>query len=98
MLQEYPPIDAPKELFIQYITTAYELKSECDKSALLFENLLTTWELDAIKQLQLSTTTLVHNIGIDETKINQYTPDRFNSYFEKKNNGTTKRKNQCLHP
>lgn len=51
MIQEFPPMDAPKELFIQYITTAYELKSECDKSTVLFENLLTTWELDKIKQL-----------------------------------------------
>lgn len=84
MLQEFPPIDAPKELFIQYITTAYELKSECDKSAVLFENLLTTWELDTIKQLQLSTTTLVQNIGINETEINQYTPDSFNLYFADK--------------
>ncbi len=81
MLQEFPPIDAPKELFIQYITTAYELKSECDRSAAIFENLLTTWELDTIKQLQLSTTTLVYNVGIDEAEINQYTPDGFNSYF-----------------
>ncbi len=84
MLQEFPPIDVPKELFIQYITTAYELKLECDKSAVLFENLLTTWELDIIKQLQLSTTTLVHNIGIDEKEINQYTPDSFSLYFEDK--------------
>lgn len=81
MLQEFPPIDAPKELFMQYITTAYELKLECDKSTVIFENLFTTWELDTIKQLQLSTTTLVHNVGIDEAEINQYTPDDFNSYF-----------------
>lgn len=81
MLQEFPPIDEPKELFIQYITMAYELKSECDKSTAIFENLLTTWELDTIKQLQLSTTTLVHNVGIDEAEINQYTPYDFNLYF-----------------
>ncbi len=84
MLQEFPPIDEPKEIFIQYITTAYELKSECDKSIAIFENLLTTLELDAIKQLQLSTATLVYNIGIDEVEINQYTPDNFTSFFEDK--------------
>lgn len=81
MLQEFPPIDEPKELFIQYITMAYELKLECDKSIVIFQNLLTTWELDTIKRLQLSTTTLVHNVGIDETEINQYTPYDFNLYF-----------------
>jgi len=81
MLQEFPPIDEPKELFMQYITTAYELKLECDKSVAIFENLLTTWELNTIKQLQISTTTLVYNVGIDEAVINQYNPDSFNSYF-----------------
>lgn len=81
MLQEFPPIDNPKELFVQYIIIAYELKSECDKTVTLFDNLLTTWELDTLKQLQLSITTLVYNIGIDEAEINLYTPDRFHSYF-----------------
>lgn len=98
MLQEFPPIDAPKELFMQYITTAYELKLECDKSTVIFENLFTTWELDTIKQLQLSTTTLVHNVGIDEAEINQYTPDDFNSYFmDKKSKAPQNEKNKCFH-
>ena len=81
MLQEFPPIDAPKELFVQYITMAYELKSECDKVTLIFETLLTTWELDIIKQLQLSVATLILNVGIDEAEIKRYTPDDFNLYF-----------------
>lgn len=81
MLQKIPPIEAPKELFMQYITIAYELKSECDKSTVIFENLFKTWELDTIKQLHLSTITLVHNVGIDENEINRYTPDDFNTYF-----------------
>lgn len=84
LLQEFPPIDEPKELFIQFITTAYELKLECDKSSSIYENLLTTWELHTIKQLQLSINTLVYNLGINETEINQYTPDSFNSYFNVK--------------
>lgn len=84
LLQEFPPIEAPKELFMQYITIAYELKSECDKSIVMFENLLKTWELDMIKQLHLSTITLVYNVGIDEDEINQYTPDDFNTYFMEK--------------
>lgn len=84
MLQEFPSIDAPRELFIQYITTAYELKIECDKSKALFENLLKSWELGTIQGLQLSTTTLIHSIGIDENEIIQYSPDSFNAYFEDK--------------
>jgi len=49
MLQEFPPIDTPKELFLQYIVIAYEFKFECDKDISLFENLQTSWELDTIK-------------------------------------------------
>lgn len=81
MLQEFPPIDEPKELFLQYITTAYELKIECDKDIVIFENLLTSWELDVIKQLQTSVSSLVVSIGIDETEIRQYTPEQFNAYY-----------------
>jgi len=84
MLQESPPIDAPKELFLQYIVIAYELKSECDKGIELFGNLLTTWELDTIKQLQTSTYSLVHGVGINQEEINQYTPDSFATYFAEK--------------
>ena len=57
MLQEFPPIDTPKELFIQYITTAYELKSNWQICCAI-RNLLTTWELDTIKQL-----TIYNHIG-----------------------------------
>lgn len=84
LLQEFPPIDAPKELFLLYITTAYELKSECDRSILIYENLLTRWELNRIKELQLSISTLIHSIGISEAEIIRYAPDDFNSYFENK--------------
>ena len=84
LIQEFPPIDAPKELFLQYIAIAYEIKSECDKDISLFENLLTSWELDTIKQLQTATNTLVYSVGIDEEKIKQYTPDSFNGYFSEK--------------
>ncbi|MCR0207217.1 hypothetical protein MKC66_21105 [[Clostridium] innocuum] len=84
MLQEYPPIDEPKELFLQYITIAYELKTECDKDIAAFENLLTSWELDVIKQLQTSVNSLVISIGIDKTKIRQYTVEQFNTYFLEK--------------
>ncbi len=84
MLQEFPPIDEPKELFLQYITVAYELKSECDKNIASFENLLTTWEFEAIKQLQTSACSIVVSIGIDETEISQYTVDQFNIYYLEK--------------
>lgn len=84
MLQEFPPIDKPKELFVKYIMNVYELKIECDKDIVSFENLLTLWELDTIKQLHTSVSKIVFSIGIDETEINQYTIEQFNSYYLEK--------------
>ena len=81
MLQEFPPIDEPKELFIKYITIAYELKAECEKDIVSFENLLSSWEFDTIKQLQTSATNVVFSIGINEAEIGQYTIEQFNAYF-----------------
>ena len=73
MLQEFPPIDEPKELFVKYIAIAYELKAECEKDIVSFENLLSSWEFDTIKQLQTSATNVVFSIGINEAEIGQYT-------------------------
>lgn len=84
MLQEFPPIDKPMELFVHYIMTVYELKIECDKDIASFENLLTSWELDIIRQLHTSVSKVVFSIGIDETKISRYTIEEFNSYYLEK--------------
>lgn len=84
MLQELPPIDKPMELFIHYIMNVYELKIECDKDIASFENLLTSWELDTIKQLHTSISKVVFSIGIDETEISRYTIEEFNSYYLEK--------------
>ena len=84
LLQEFPPVDAPRELFLQYIIPCYEMKLECDKSIVLFENLLTTWELDSIKQLQTASSSLVHSVDIATERINEYTPDSFLTYFMEK--------------
>ena len=81
MLQEFPPIDEPKELFVKYIAIAYELKAECEKDIVSFENLLSSWEFDAIKQLQTSATNVVFSIGINEAEIGQYTIEQFNAYY-----------------
>ena len=81
MLQEFPPIDEPKELFVKYIAIAYELKAECEKDIVSFENLLSSWEFDAIKQLQTSATNVVFSIGINEAEIGKYTIEQFNAYY-----------------
>lgn len=84
LLQAFPPVEAPKELFLQYIVPVYEMKAECDKSLVLFENLLTTWELDSIRLLQTASTSLVLTVDIDTEKIREYTPDSFSTYFMEK--------------
>lgn len=83
-LQEFPPIDKPKELFAKYITNVYELKIECDKDIVSFENLFTSREFYVIKQLHRSVSEVISNIGIDETEIKQYNEEQFNSYYLKK--------------
>ncbi|MBU3878270.1 hypothetical protein HGO97_020930 [Faecalicatena sp. AGMB00832] len=84
VLQEFPPIDKPKELFVQYVMNAYELKIECDKDIASFENLLASWELDTIRQLYTSVSKVVFSIGIDETEISRYTMEEFNIYYSEK--------------
>ena len=59
----------------------YELKIECDKDIVSFENLLTSWELDTIRQLHTSVSKVVFSIGIDETEMSRYTIEEFNSYY-----------------
>ena len=84
LLQDLPPVDAPKDLFLQYVVIAYELKIECDKNIKLYENLLTPWELYTITQLHTTIISFAFSIEIDEEKIKQYTPVNFEAYFEEK--------------
>lgn len=84
MLEEFHSLDEPKEVFIQYVTIAYELNLECEKSSFLFENLLTKWENDSLNQLYQSTTSLILSVGIDASKIKQYKPHDFNMYYNEK--------------
>lgn len=60
------------------------MKLECDKDIASFENLLTSWELDTIRQLQTSVSKVVFSIGTDETEISRYTIEKFNSYYLEK--------------
>jgi len=81
MLQAIPTIDDPKELFTKYISIAYELKLESDHILVSFENLLSTGELDIVKQLQMAVESLVYYVGIDEAEISKYNSEQFNEYF-----------------
>lgn len=43
-LQEYPPIDDPVSLFVNYLQIVYELKEACTKALDVYGNLLNNWE------------------------------------------------------
>ncbi len=84
MLQEFVPIDSPKDLFVQYVSISYEMKVICDKDIARYENLLTSWELESITSLQLSLYEFMCNIGINSENIENITIDRFCDFFEEK--------------
>ena len=71
-LMEYPPIDDPAVLYASYILNTYEVKQTCDKVLSSYANLLTTWECDVVKRLQLYATSIINDLGICAENINQY--------------------------
>ena len=56
----------------------YELKIECDKDIVSFENLLTSWELDTIRQLHTSVSKVVFSIGI---YVNEMSRDNIEEFL-----------------
>jgi len=82
MLQEFPPIEEPRKLFTQYVSVAFAIKKECDRAIVAYENLLTNWELDTIKQMQTYTGSFISSIGIDD--ISNYTTEKFADYYNEK--------------
>ena len=87
MIKDIPYFEDPIDLFERYIKTGYALKIESEKSMAKFENLLSSWELDILKQLKFTTDEIIMSIGINEEEINKYTSKTFREYFfEKKAN------------
>ncbi|OAK75477.1 hypothetical protein [Lederbergia galactosidilytica] len=82
MLQEFPPVEDPQKLFAQYISIIYDIKRECDKAIVTYDNLLTNWELETLKQLQTYTSLLISTIGIDD--IECYSAEEFTIFFNDK--------------
>lgn len=86
MLQDFPPIEDPQKLFTQYISIIYDVKRECDKAIVIYDNLWTNWELEALKQLQTYTASLISIIGIDD--IENYGVEEFINFFNDKKTAT----------
>ena len=83
-LMEYPPIDDPAVLYASYILNTYEVKQTCDKVLSSYSNLLTTWEFDVVKRLQLYATSFINDLGICAENIDQYDALSFSALYNEK--------------
>ncbi len=81
LFQEFIPIESPKELYIQYIWFVYELINICESNIQKYENLLTRWEIDSLKQLQNSLDSVAINVQIQSEDFNKYSIDNFCKFF-----------------
>lgn len=80
-LQEFIPIESPREIYIEYLSFAYELKPICDNNLGRYENLLTRWELDALKQLQTYIYGVICSVKISGDDFVDYSIEDFCDFF-----------------
>ena len=83
-LAEYPPLEDPDKLYDLYVLNAYDVRIACDKVLSAYENLLTTWEQETIRYLQLSATTVSDDFGIKAENAGEYTKALFCDYYNAK--------------
>jgi len=83
-LQEIIPIEDSNAIFSSYLTYAYDLNSITEKSIDRYENLLSTWEMDLLKQLQDSLFDLITTVGIKENEFNNLNLIGFSKHFNEK--------------
>ena len=83
-LAEYPPLEEPDKLYDLYVLNAYDVRIACDKVLAAYENLLTTWEQETIRYLQLSATTVSDDFGIKAETSGKYTKAFFCDYYNTK--------------
>ena len=83
-LAEYPPFEEPDKLYDLYVLNAYDVRIACDKVLVAYENLLTTWEQETIRYLQLSAMTVSDDFGINAENASVYTKALFYDYYSDK--------------
>lgn len=83
-LMDYPPIDEPTDLFCAYVLNVYEVRIACDKVLAAYENLLTTWEQETVKNLQFSALVLSNDFGITAENVGKYTATQFCNFYNDK--------------
>lgn len=83
-LRDYPPVDDPTDLFCAYVLNVYEVQIACDKVLAVYENLLTTWEQETVKNLQFSALVLSNDFDITAENVGKYTATQFCNFYNDK--------------
>lgn len=83
-LVEYLPLEEPDKMYDLYVLNAYDVRIACDKVLVAYENLLTTWEQETIKYLQLSAMTVSDDFGIKAENVSKFTKAIFCDYYNTK--------------
>lgn len=83
-LQDYPPIDDPVSLFVNYMQIAYDLKETCTKALDVYGNLLSAWERESIDLLRTSAIGLLTNATIGGGDFSSYDVNSFCEYYKAK--------------
>ena len=83
-LAEYPPFEEPDKLYDLYVLYAYDVRIASDKVLAAYENLLTTWEQETIRYLQLSAMTVSDDFGSNVENASKYTKALFCDYYNNK--------------
>ena len=83
-LAEYPPFEEPDKLYDLYVLNAYDVRIACVKVLAAYENLLTTWEQETIRYLQLSAMTVSDDFGSNVENASKYTKALFCDYYNNK--------------
>lgn len=83
-LQEYPPIEDPISMFVNYMQIAYELKDACTKALDVYGNLLNAWERESIELLRTAAIGLLSNATIGGGNFADYDVNRFCEYYKEK--------------
>ena len=71
-------------MFDSYVLNAYDVRIACDKVLAAYENLLTTWEQETIRYLQLSAMTVSDDFGIKVENASKFTKALFCDYYNTK--------------
>ncbi len=83
-IQEYPPVDDPISLFVNYMLIANELKEACTKAINVYGNLLNAWERESVEMMRTSAASLVANATIGGKNFSEYNIKTFCEYYKAK--------------